>query len=410
MSEFYKLLGVRLLINLADSLFYITTLWYVADNFSSSLATGVIVALFTVPEILQIFIGPLVDRFTSKRLLLAAVVMQFGFLGLLFVTWRLKSLAIMGTIVLFSSLASAVTYPLEDVMIPQIVPQQRIVFANSLFSISSSALDTLFNAISGFLLSMFSYITLYHYDFALYGLVLIPLFMLKASRKKTDHAAHLTNDQGVEPFTIKQYMKDMKEGITFMRQSPLLINLSLPLIVINFFNSINAVALPYYAKTFTNSALSYGFLMAGIGIGNVIGGVLVNPISHRVSAGKIVASFLCLNGTLWLTGIFMHSVWGTPFLILLSSIASGIFNVIYSGLYQTLPPVRILGRTNTTVDSLITLAMPLGGLLGGTILQILSPTNTLLLFGVCTALSGLVYFSIPMIVELPPIDKIKRLE
>ena len=55
MTQFFRLLFIRLVMNLADSVFYITVLWYVNNHYSSSFFLGIFMALIALPDLLLIF-------------------------------------------------------------------------------------------------------------------------------------------------------------------------------------------------------------------------------------------------------------------------------------------------------------------------------------------------------------------
>lgn len=401
LKNLFKILVVRLLINLADSLFSIVTIWRVADVFNSSVSSGILMALFTIPEVLQVFIGPVVDRYNPKKILIFASTCQLIILIILLLTWNIQSFALIGTLTFFSATASSITYPIEDVLIPQIVSSDKLVLANSLFSVSYQTMNTMFNAVSGFLSSVFTFLVLYNLDLILFAIVFIPLSLFKFVQKmeSTD-----------EKFNGKAYVHDLQEGYRFISKNSLLLEMAIPLIFINFFNSVNAVALPYYSKTFSNEELVYGTLLTACGIGGIIGGVIVNFFSNRLPAGKMISLFLILNGVFWNVGIFIHNLFLSTLFFFLNNLFSSMSNIVYDSLYQTLPPIKILGRVNTTVDSLITIAMPLGGVVGGFLLTFLSANLTLSLYGLCVINCGFFYLTRHNFIELPVVSKLKRLE
>lgn len=262
-------------------------------------------------------------------------------------------------------------------------------------------MNTMFNAVSGFLSSVFTFLVLYNLDLILFAIVFIPLSLFKFVQKmeSTD-----------EKFNGKAYVHDLQEGYRFISKNSLLLEMAIPLIFINFFNSVNAVALPYYSKTFSNEELVYGTLLTACGIGGIIGGVIVNFFSNRLPAGKMISLFLILNGVFWNVGIFIHNLFLSTLFFFLNNLFSSMSNIVYDSLYQTLPPIKILGRVNTTVDSLITIAMPLGGVVGGFLLTFLSANLTLSLYGLCVINCGFFYLTRHNFIELPVVSKLKRLE
>ncbi|HGR7251485.1 TPA: MFS transporter, partial [Streptococcus pneumoniae] len=50
--------------------------------------------------------------------------------------------------------------------------------------------------------------------------------------------------------------------------------------------------------------------------------------------------------------------------------SKGVFNIIFNSLYQQIPPHQLLGRVNTTIDSIISFGMPIGSLVAGTLIDL----------------------------------------
>lgn len=68
MKNLKLLLVIRLIINLADSLFYIVSLWSVSTYYESELLTGVVVTLITLPDMLLIFLVQLLIELLQEKL------------------------------------------------------------------------------------------------------------------------------------------------------------------------------------------------------------------------------------------------------------------------------------------------------------------------------------------------------
>ena len=66
----------------------------------------------------------------------------------------------------------------------------------------------------------------------------------------------------------------------------------------------------------------------------------------------------------------------------LSYVFSAVGNTVFSAFFQLFPPENMVGRVNTIIDTVITIAMPLGGFLGGYVLRFVSPIFIYGFFGV----------------------------
>jgi predicted MFS family arabinose efflux permease len=152
----------------------------------------------------------------------------------------------------------------------------------------------------------------------------------------------------------------------------------------------------------------FGVLSTATGLGGIVGSAAVNFFARKITAGKIIASFLILNGISWCLAIFSHEILVTTLLMFFSYAFSGIYNIIFSSLYQAIPPLNILGRVNTTVDSLITMAMPLGGLVAGYVLRVSSVQVVISSFGICAIIAGIFYLFQKWFMSLPLTNRVLR--
>lgn len=396
MKNLKLLLVIRLIINLADSLFYIVSLWSVSTYYESELLTGVVVTLITLPDMLLIFFGPIIDRTSPRKIIWVSSIVQIITLTIIVLTFTEISPVIFMILVFISASASSITYLIEEVMIPQIIEKKKIVFANSMFAIADRVMDSIFNGVSGILLSVFTIIGLYQLNLLLFALPVIPLIFLKFK------SANISHDK----FSLKIYKEELLIGSKFISKQRVILALLLPLIFLNFFNSVNAVALPFYSQEFSEPSTMFGLISAVPGLGGLLGTLVVDKISNKMKSGHILGVFLILKGVFWSIGIIWQNMYLTLLLIFVSYIFSGIYNVIFSSLFQLLTPINLLGRVNTTLESVITLAMPLGGILGGVFVTFLGSVTTMLLFGGAAVLSGIFYLLHDRISGLPLVKEV----
>lgn len=288
---------------------------------------------------------------------------------------------------------SSITYGIEDVMIPKLVKKEKIVFVNSLFSISYKVMDFIFNAAVGLLLVHFTTNTLYKIDTFIFLLVFLPLIKLKAPLNK-------------ESRENSNYFSELKEGISFATKGKYILPLTLPLIFLNFSVAMTMVAYPYYIRQFDNPELLLALFSFVAGVGSLVGTAIVSSISKKVGVGKIIIIFLILNSFIWGGAFIIGNSWIMLSLIFISYIASSIYNLLYESLFQMLVPEKLLGRVNTLIDSVITFAMPAGSLVGGALLVYISPKVVMLIFSAVLLITAFYYSTNKEIKELPLISEV----
>lgn len=372
-KNFSNLLFGRLFVNMGDSLYYITIMWLVFELTQNTLFTGIAGALFMLPEVFSFFYGPIIDRSNKKRFLIIFTLLQALLMLILYVLYSSGGdVAIYSILFIIPFLAflSEFTYPIENALIPRFVERKDLTKANSIMAIAADGVDLFFNAVSGILIAVTSITSILLGNAVLFLLAAVLFLRLKIKGKHQD----VKNSEHEKK---EAYFTDLKEGLRFVKKKEILV-LIIPFLVLNLLLATFTVNLPAVSTTITDSAISYGILLTVSGIGSVVGAIISNFVSKNLKMGSIVISTVLFYGLSWLIGISL----GGFFIYIFSFLASifiGIINVVFTVVFQELPPENMLGRVNTTIKTLITIFMPIGALLGGWLPTILGLRNTIII-------------------------------
>ena len=76
MQEIFKLLLGRIATNIGDSIILITLTWYISQTYEKTVYLGYLGFIIGIIELLIIFIGPIIDRYSIKAFLLIATFIQ----------------------------------------------------------------------------------------------------------------------------------------------------------------------------------------------------------------------------------------------------------------------------------------------------------------------------------------------
>ncbi|MCM3005884.1 MFS transporter [Priestia koreensis] len=397
-KNFNSIIIIGLINNIGDSLFFIVTMWYVANNSNVSIYAGLAVFLFTLPETLLIFIGPLIDRVNPKKILMLSTCGQIIIHTILIVLFLgdIVNIPVLLILLLFSAICSSITYPVEETILPQIVEGKDLVKANSVFTVAYKLSNSLFDGVAGILLVVGSASLIYQINLVIF---ILPLFLIRLIK-------YNLQTEEFEKFNFSVYSQELKEGLSFILNSNIKIML-IPLALLNFFTSINLVALPFFSNSLSESASTYGFLLASSGVGSMLGAVIVNKIEKYVLPGKILTFGLFFNGVLWILMTISKVDYLAFFFMFLASLCLGGYNIIFTSLFQAMTPIKLLGRVNTSIDSVITLAMPIGALVGGIIIDIFPLKLVMLLYALALIVTGFIYFKNNNILTLGKIETIQ---
>lgn len=382
--NFRNLVSTRLILNLIDSLIYMVVIWYAAKV--SSRLEALLLLAFSIPQSLSIFFGPLIDRYSYKKILFISIASQFVFMAIMTILYinDVLPLWFMFVVVFLISLAGNIGYNVEEAIVPSIVNEDEIVRANSIMEITYSILDSVFNGIGGLLVVIFAISQLYTASTLLF---ILPLFFV--SKLVLDN----NKIEKVERYTFHEYKIDLKEGIRSVFDGDIK-KLIIPLVIINLFYSMTTVTIPYFSSGINDTAALFGGILLLKGASGIIGAGLPAILDKFFDTTKAIAISLFLQGLLWIglilfrqNNILMLSLYFISFIFF------GATNILFTSLFQKNLSKDKYGRAFTAIDTFITLAMPIGYLLAGELIdQGVDIFIVMLPYGIVSVFVGLYYF------------------
>lgn len=394
----------RIVTNAGDSIYAVAAMWLVYDLTGSSLYTGIAGFLVFATQPLQVLVGPLVDRWSLRRVLVGTQLVQL--VGVLVVPLAAATghLSVWLVIVLMPVLEflNQFVYPAQHAALPRIVGEDQLVRANSAFSFAYQGVDMVFNAAAGALIVLVGAVTLYLFDavtFAIALLLFVGLVVPDAS--ETDDTDAADESHSVES-KAKSYVGELTEGFGYIRGSVVLLFL-LGAMVVNFAFGMAMAVLPAFADSLGGPAV-YGLLSAAMGAGSLLGAAgasLVEeyPYGRVVIVGNLISA-ACLFAALLVSGL-----WLTEILFFLFFVPSGVTGVLGSSMLQSAVSDSILGRVMSVRNSISTLMMPFGALFGGIIGTAVDSAMVVAGLGVASVFYGIYFLAHPQLRSLPPVTE-----
>lgn len=366
-----RLLIGRIATNIADSLFYITILWYFKIIFHSPMILSLVFIADSTIDMCAFIFGPLIDRVYIKNLLKYVTVGQI-ILSIVasilfhFKNWKTLTLVLLLLTYILSTIGSTLIYPAEEKILPSIVNKNKLTKVNSLFQVTYRILDLFLDALAAVIVTYFSFnkamvISAFVFTIALgfYAKLYLPRNLI-VSEKDHDY------------FTGK-YLQDLLKGWYVLKNEGRILLLIIPLAVTNLFYGIASVGMPYFSSQYlTKSAISYGGLELFSSIGGLLGSLIVSKIDTlKPNLEQLIVICLGLAGiSVVLEALVANYI---PWLILIFALSSAfwisIMNINFEVLIQESFSPRILGRIETINSSIINCMIPIGSFLGGLIVQ-----------------------------------------
>ena len=383
----------RIATNIADSLFYITILWYFKTTFHSPMILSLVFIVDSAIDMCAFIFGPLIDRIYIKNLLKYVTIGQTilsVFATILFYLTKWKQLALILLLLTYvlSTIGSTLIYPAEEKILPAIVSKDELTKVNSLFQLAYRILDLFPDALATLIVTFFSLSKAMIISAFIFAIALC--FYAKLYLPKNLIVYEKDNDY----FTGK-YLHDLLKGWQVLKNEGQILLLIIPLAVTNLFYGIASVGMPYFASQYlTKSAISYGGLELFSSIGGLLGSLIISKIGIlKQKLECIVVICLGLAGiSVILEMMIANSI---PMLILVFALSSAfwisIMNINFEVLIQESFNPHILGRIETINSSIINCMIPIGSFLGGIIVQRVSTSFAISLQGIAEVITAVFY-------------------
>lgn len=396
--NFFLLIIGRLVTNIGDSLYSIAGMWLVFELTRSPFYTGLAGFLISIPIASQFLIGPLIDKWNQKLILIFTQITQAILLLFIPLAYYLNILEVW--IVLFIMpiivLVQQFVYPTQSAVLPKIVKEEELVKANTLMTLTYQGSDIIFTALSGLILLKFGAIKLLMIASIFFLTSTIIFLFLKLPIKISEFT--VKQDVTYLDSAFKDYLNDLKNGYTFIRKS-FIPKFLIASIIANFMLGAVTANLPTYA--FNRGGESYyGYYLSSLAGGMLIG-ALVTPLFSKFPLGKLTIYGFMLSGCSWLIAAFIDSTMISIIFFGLSQVVFGLTNILFLSVLQRLLPEAFLGRVFTFIGSVAMIATPLGSLSGGIIITMIGSEKLLYLGAIATFFISIYWFLSPILRSIP---------
>ncbi len=343
---------------------------------ASPLQMGLLSAAGTAPFLLiGLFVGVLVDRVRRVPLLVASDLARTALLALIPAAWMFGWLN-MGLLYTVALTAGAFTVVFEVAamsLMPTLVGRGRLAEGNGKLEASRSLAQVGGPGISGWMV----------------GLVGAPLTVLFDTVSYLVSAAFLMRLRVLEkppsssPNEPPSALQGVSEGLRVVFSHRLLRPLVLCSMTHNFFGFVFlSVYVLYLADDLGLGPATVGLVFALGGIGALLGALAADPVSRRFGRGPAMAGSMVICGLFGLAiplAVVVPAV-ALP-MVLVAEFVQYLFLTVYRvgevSARQTLTPDHLLGRVNATQRFLVYGAIPLGGLCGGFLGEVIGVPPTL---------------------------------
>jgi len=367
-KSFLYLLIARVISHLGDSIDSIAYSWMVYMLTGSEIMMGTLFALHFVPGILiNFFSGALVDRWSKRNVLLVTYSLRGSlviFTALLYwlgwlLPWHLYVLTF------FIATIECFSYPAEMSLVPNLLPKEKLLSANSLSTSATRTAELAGLAIAGGIIALTGISGAILINGITFFIATALIAFIRLSKEEID-----SNDKD-EPADPQSFFQDIKVGLKFLASNRLIITIVTVAAYANLCLAPYNVLTPVYVADILKSG-PQGLSMLGIGM---ISGMIVSALWISQKGKKYKKSRLILIGYSMLglsyallylpTLIHINSVYFVVVITFCMGLSVSLISTPSSTYFMETVPKELLGRVGAIYGMVCTIAVPIGGSLAG---------------------------------------------
>jgi len=299
-----------------------------------------------------------------------------------------------------TALFTQYTYPIESTILPIIVGKDNVVEANSYLQTIREAMDIVFIAGAGIIITFIG--TIPAISITAICLVLVTLLYTFFNFEQPSISREKSQSIGS---AVNFYFIDLRAGFNYIRNS-LVLKMFFSIVFINIAMVIMTTNLPAFSLIKGNGVeAAYGFYMASMSLGIMIGTIITPKIKH-FNFGKLIIISYIGTGIMWI-GTATLPIIASMVLFSLGAISIGILNILVFSSIQKQVETAYIGRVVTLLTSTSALGMPLGSLIGGFLGETFAPEIPVMICGISMIIFSVFWLSNSVLRKLPEIDRVK---
>jgi len=344
-------------------------------------------------RILPIFVfslvaGVVADRFNRRKLTIVTQV-ALGLVALVLGlgTWQgIISLWLVFGLVAIQSVVTAFDVPARQALIPSLVPREDLANAYSLNSIASKVGGILGPAISGLVIAYLGLQWAYWINAISYLAVVLALIAM----------GEVENGVASRSLDMRDMLDEMRAGIEFIKNSPIILSAMFLDFFGSFFSSANTL-LPFVARDILQvGPVQYGWLSAAQSIGTLFIGLYLSQKGNLKRQGRLMSISVILFGLATVLFGFSKWFWLTFLALMLIGAFDGLSTIIRNTVRQLQTPGPMRGRMMSITQIFFKGGPQLGEMEAGLVAQVFGVPFAIISGGV-----GCIFFAGTIIKKYP---------
>ncbi len=380
------------LISIAGSQMQLWALYWHLRTLSDQpmVISGIGLVRFLPVILLSLVAGVAADRFDRRKM---AILTQLA-LGLVALLLGLTTaLSVVSIWMIFGlmalqSVAVAFDGPARQALIPSLVPRENLANAYSLTSIASKVGGILGPAICGVVIAFWGLQWAYWINAISYLAVIAALIAMGDIRTVIER----------KTFELRGTFRDIREGIEFIKNSPIIFSVMFLDFFGTFFSSANTL-LPFVAQDILHvGPIQYGWLSSAQAIGTLSVGLYLSQKTNLLRQGMLISISVAMFGLATILFGVSTSFWLTMLALIMVGIFDGLSSIIRNTVRQLQTPDAMRGRMMSITQIFFKGGPQLGEVESGLVAQFLGIPFAIISGGVgCILAAWIVVKKIPQL-------------
>lgn len=352
--------------------------------------SGIGLVRFLPIILLSLIAGVAADRVDRRKLTILTQI-ALGLVALVLGITTFKSLVtlwLLFMLVAIQSVAVAFDTPARQALIPSLVPRQDLPSAYSLTSIAHKVGGILGPAISGLVIAFWGLQWAYWINAVSYLAVIAALIGMGNIQTAVEN----------KRLDLRGTWVDIRAGIDFIRNSPVIFSVMVLDFFGTFFSSANTL-LPFVATDVLHvGPIQYGWLSASQSIGTMLVGLYLSQKTRLLRQGMLISVSVAGFGLATILFGASTSFWLTMVALILVGAFDGLSSIIRNTLRQLLTPDEMRGRMMSITQIFFKGGPQLGEMESGFLAQLIGVPLSIISGGVgCLLATWLVVRRFPQL-------------
>jgi MFS family permease len=388
----YALLWSGQLISLLGERLHQIALGFLVATRGTPLDVGLTFAATAVPNVLLgPWAGALADRWDRRRTMIFCDLVRAALVLAVPLAININ-IALVYLVAFALATVTLLFRPSKDALVPQIVDGDDLMAANSATSVTETLADLIGYPLAGLMVAALSGIigAAFVLDSATYLVSALLLALM--------HLAPV--ERTVAAFTFRSLWRDVQEGIRFLANQAELRANTLVSTVAQVAVGTEVTCSLLYAQTVLDQELigfpeNYSLLMAAIGLGSVVGGLVIGGLMGGVKKGPMaIAGFIGLGASFILIGLVSDPALAIG-LFFVAGAANMAFVIPNITLFQERTPRELFARVVTSRQALVFGVMATAMAVSGAVAATVGADTALMAGGAVAVAAGLIGLLIP---------------